>query len=258
MRVTSFIRLAFSSLSLLVTLACGGGDTTDNAGAQGGSAGTTVGGGGKAGSSAGGSSAGIGGWSGAAGSSGGGTSNTDPPACAQSCQSPSDCFNDGDNPPFDADNWACEESLCRWLGCNDDSECAFFGGVCRFEFLGSPGLSTCTEACTSVDECVETLISVDLDNWKCTDGGCKYEGCLNDGECEADFGAGARCLERPNTYAVCAAPCTSPADCVMDGAPPSADEDNYECRDGLCVSIGCVSNDECTTVQNAPSVCVGL
>jgi hypothetical protein len=37
-----------------------------------------------------------------------------------------------------------------------------------------------------------------------------------------------------------------------------ADEDNYECREGICVSIGCVSNDECSAAQSAPSVCDGL
>jgi hypothetical protein len=166
-----------------------------------------------------------------------------------------DCPKPMANPPFDGDNWTCDAGLCRWLGCLGDRECAFFNGVCRDGFVSEPGVSTCTEGCQDVSECAEMLASVDADNWSCTDGGCKYEGCLSNAECVTDFGDGAQCIDRGMGYPTCAQPCSRSADCVSMGATPVQDADNWLCNDGLCVYGGCVSDDECTMAEGVPAVC---
>jgi hypothetical protein len=174
----------------------------------------------------------------------------------KTCRVAADCAQNGANPPFDGNNWACDSGgYCRWLGCLDDSECAFFNGVCRLRFLSPINVKTCTEGCRDVAECVETRVSVDLDNWSCTEGGCKYTGCRTDDECVADYGAGAKCLP-DDPYPSCRRPCTQPADCVAEGALPHQDADNWQCRDNLCVYAGCTSDQECTGADMMPWVCL--
>lgn len=41
--------------------------------------------------------------------------------CVQSCVTPADCA--AASAAFDADNYACEGGVCRYVGCRDDSEC---------------------------------------------------------------------------------------------------------------------------------------
>jgi hypothetical protein len=49
-----------------------------------------------------------------------------PPGCVEVCRSPADCASAA--PSVDADNYACEAGICRYLGCLDDAECmATFG-----------------------------------------------------------------------------------------------------------------------------------
>lgn len=50
----------------------------------------------------------------------------EPAACVESCASAADCASTAAT--LDADNWACEASRCRYLGCAGDAECqATFG-----------------------------------------------------------------------------------------------------------------------------------
>ncbi len=46
------------------------------------------------------------------------------PTCSNPCSTPSDCAYLPDNPLFGADNYACDQGLCRRLGCLSDGECA--------------------------------------------------------------------------------------------------------------------------------------
>lgn len=43
------------------------------------------------------------------------------PTCQRTCESPADCLTP--TPLYDADNWACEEGLCAFQGCNSTEEC---------------------------------------------------------------------------------------------------------------------------------------
>ena len=45
----------------------------------------------------------------------------DAPACVPGCSTAADC--DLGAEPTTADNYACEDGGCRWLGCLDDDEC---------------------------------------------------------------------------------------------------------------------------------------
>jgi len=45
--------------------------------------------------------------------------------------------------------------------------------------------------------------------------------------------------------AECVKPCASPADCVVRG-DRTRDEDNYACRDGGCIYLGCYDDSECS------------
>ncbi|HEX6765295.1 MAG TPA: hypothetical protein VF103_07445 [Polyangiaceae bacterium] len=280
MQRTNFLSIArtlllVSSTSAAFALACGSdestsGDDGETAGASGETSGGSSGASGSGGSTSGGSagSTGEGGSAGSGGSNTGGTATGgsgtggsggtagSPPECARSCEQASDCANAGASAPFDADNWSCDGGHCRWLGCLNDDECAFFGGVCRRGFVAGGDVSTCTEGCETVDVCAENLAAVDIDNWTCEDGGCKYVGCLDDEECETDLGPGAKCLQGDAPYPSCVSPCSEPADCVSEGASASQDADNWDCVDGLCVASGCVSDDECTEAQGAPAECV--
>lgn len=49
--------------------------------------------------------------------------------------------------------------------------------------------------------------------------------------------------EQPAPY--CRTECTTPADCVIDNAPPHVDEDNYACNAGACEYLGCLNEGEC-------------
>jgi len=177
------------------------------------------------------------------------------PECVRTCSVATDCAKAGANPPFDGNNWDCVSGRCRWLGCLNDGECAFFGGVCRLKFLSNADVMTCTEACTDTSVCVETLESVNLDKWSCVDGGCKYAGCLSDNECATDFGPGAKCDRSTEPYPSCVRPCAAPADCVAQGASTAQDADNWACREGLCVYTGCNSDAECTGALGGAAAC---
>jgi hypothetical protein len=238
------------------------GSSAGRGGASGGSAGTAAGGsgasgrGGAAGAGAGGTAA----TSGEAGETGmGGMPPDTTPTCQVTCEEASDCVRMGANPPFDDDNWLCDAGHCRWLGCLNDDECMFFGGVCKLGFTGGTGVKSCTEACQNdASVCYETGRPIaDDDNWICEDGGCKWLGCLSDQECADELGEGARCDDSdPAATPNCIRGCSAPADCVYMGSDGAHDEDNYACEDGECVSTGCNTDTECTSADGRPSECV--
>ncbi len=48
-------------------------------------------------------------------------------AASASCDAPADCPYAADDDRFDDDNYACEDSLCEWVGCQSDAECKLNG-----------------------------------------------------------------------------------------------------------------------------------
>jgi hypothetical protein len=46
------------------------------------------------------------------------------PICSTPCDTAADCTYLAGNPIFDVDNYACDQGICRHLGCQSDAECA--------------------------------------------------------------------------------------------------------------------------------------
>lgn len=169
--------------------------------------------------------------------------------CRSECVTASDCVSDGAPVHIDEDNHACNDGVCEYLGCLSEGECDAVGLTAdTFTCYREPGLSfsLCVKECTSVSDCVGggAAGAEDEDNYACDDGACRYLGCRDHDECVVSLGPGARCVDEP-LRPYCSRGCEEPADCVIEGASPSYDEDNFECRGGACVHIGCVDDEEC-------------
>jgi hypothetical protein len=179
-----------------------------------------------------------------------------PPAltfCRLACSSASDCVTP--SAAFDADNYACTGGGCVYEGCNTDDECrsSFVDAryVCRDVGTGTP---ICTLGCAATSDCVTASAAFDADNYTCTMGACRYQGCNTDDECRSTY-ADARYVCRmvdavpilplPTGARNCVLGCTTSADCTTPSA--AFDADNYECRGGACIYVGCRSPDECRT-----------
>ena len=174
--------------------------------------------------------------------------------CVERCVAPSDCATSAAS--VDADNWACEDGACRYLGCLSDAECdATFGGaVGAYRCVdGGAGLRQCVEACATREDCATAgAPSLDADNWACETGACRYQGCNDDAECTAAFAAQGgtwRCVDFPGAQPACVEACETRDDCASPAA--SVDADNYACAQGLCQYLGCISDAECQETFSA-------
>lgn len=117
------------------------------------------------------------------------------PTCQQACASTSDCGQG--TAAFDADNYTCDDGVCRYVGCSNDSECAstFMDDryVCRDVLPPDTGLPlpiarmNCVRSCATSAECASPSAAYDADNYACDDGACRYIGCHDDGECRASL-----------------------------------------------------------------------
>lgn len=112
--------------------------------------------------------------------------------CLKKCAAAADCAVAG-SAAYDADNWSCESSTCKYIGCRSDGECASLGGgyICRK--LDTPGVDpslvvpTCIKGCTKAADCATASAAYDTDNYACESGACKYIGCNSDSECQSAF-----------------------------------------------------------------------
>jgi hypothetical protein len=114
--------------------------------------------------------------------------------CLKKCSAPTDCVVAGSK-LYDADNWKCESSACKWIGCNADDECTSLGSnyVCRNIYM--PGLDplidttvkNCVKKCSAPADCATASAAFDADNYECDMGICKYIGCKTDDECKSSL-----------------------------------------------------------------------
>ena len=116
--------------------------------------------------------------------------------CVQTCAVAADCATSA---AFDADNYACDAGACRYLGCNDDAECAstFTSDryVCRDVLPPDTGLPiptaarNCVLGCAGASDCSSRTAAFDADNYTCVAavGACRYTGCNTDAECASTF-----------------------------------------------------------------------
>lgn len=115
--------------------------------------------------------------------------------CQSGCVSAADCATA--SAAFDADNYACDAGVCRYLGCNDDAECASsFADArygCREAEPPDTGLRlptatrNCVLTCAMASDCSNASAAFDSDNYECDGGACRYVGCNDDGECASTF-----------------------------------------------------------------------
>lgn len=168
------------------------------------------------------------------------------PYCLQVCSTAADCAQQ--YPPWDEDNYSCEDGTCRYDGCNTDEECQGVPGmesyVCRITVFGDAPV--CVKSCSQAVDCSQGMAPWDEDNYACTDGACRYTGCNSDEECQAvpNMESYTCRLVPPVEVAQCMPGCASVADCDLGSA--AYDQDNYDCEDGLCVYTGCNSDQECS------------
>ena len=178
-----------------------------------------------------------------------------PPArfCRASCVAPADCPPPGGLALYAPDDYACEAGVCRWLGCDDDSECRAAFGRMDYACRDQGGLPQCVQTCASSASCGSGSGAFDADNYECSAGVCSYLGCNTDAECVATFSDSRYVCRRVEPPALglpvpvaernCVLGCTTRSDCRT--ASPVADEDNYECREGACIYTGCNDDGEC-------------
>ena len=176
--------------------------------------------------------------------------------CVQVCEHPADCSNGW--PPWDEDNYSCDNGACRYEGCLSDDECQAVAGmesyVCVVDELTQ--VRTCTKSCSSVSDCVMASGPWDEDNYRCEAGACQYTGCNSDQECESVQGMESYvCAPQfQGGVDLCQPGCSTVEDC--DLGSQAYDQDNYTCDNGLCVYTGCNSDAECqASMGGVPSEC---
>lgn len=170
--------------------------------------------------------------------------------CAQSCSAPSECvLGTYSTVVTDEDNYACEDSVCTYTGCNNDGECqeAYYSQdyACADASYagGEGGYKTCVPTCSVAADCAMGVAAYDEDNYTCDGGKCKYTGCNDDTECQA-MGGDLVCRSVDGWgVKACVNTCAAPADCAFDDGAYS--EDNWACNDSLCSYLGCSSSEEC-------------
>jgi hypothetical protein len=103
--------------------------------------------------------------------------------CVETCTSVADCVVP--SPLYDDDNYACNNSRCEYLGCQDTSECtaALMNPDYVCETAAGTWLAACYLTCAAAGDCAITSVLYDEDNYACTNDRCEYLGCQNTGEC---------------------------------------------------------------------------
>ena len=108
--------------------------------------------------------------------------------CVDSCASDADC--DG----FMGCN--ATTSVCEWVGCKTDRECALDGGDLTGPYLVcNQDTKFCELPCDSDAEC---LFLTEGDAAYCIDGACADLGCTNNDECRVESGPNSSCVD-PST-----------------------------------------------------------
>lgn len=112
-----------------------------------------------------------------------------PAGCIKGCVAASDCAINGAGPAYDADNYTCSNGGCQYKGCNSDAECQFAGPQYICKSFAPGAAPACYTACQTAADCPPANAgpAFDVDNYSCSEGFCKYDGCNSDGECDASF-----------------------------------------------------------------------
>ena len=245
----------------------GGSGGSGAAGGEGGSGGAGAGGSGGSGGSGGvggsGGSGGAGGSGGVGSGGGGGATGGGNPGgvgeCIPTCSAPADCTTGQGPAVFDANHYACDSGICRYLGCATDQECLESFGV-GVSCLPVPGAdhSECVAPCLSPASCgvPNGPALLDEDHYECNGGVCEHLGCQTDEECHPVRGPNTVCIQLAgSSIKSCLKACQAPLDCTNPGAPSVMDADNYDCVAGACHYKGCLDNGECADAYGQAWIC---
>jgi len=174
------------------------------------------------------------------------------PFCQMWCSSVADCVTA--SAAYDADNYECDEGVCRYTGCTSDAECQESMMSSQYVCRDRDGMALCLQQCGVAGDCGTGTPAYDGDNYECSGGLCEYTGCNTDGECSASFMSDAYVcrdalppdtgLPLPTALQNCVLACDTVADCETPSA--AFDADNYECDSGgVCRYQGCNTDGEC-------------
>jgi hypothetical protein len=170
--------------------------------------------------------------------------------CRGVCTTRADCVS-SPTPITDSDNYTCTSGRCEYLGCNSTAECelTFQSDYVCVQFPGY-AFPSCVKTCAAVADCAAASPLFEAENYRCTQNGCEWRGCLNSQECRDVYQDSSYVCERPAGYLfdTCIKPCNSVNDCVS-ASSPLYDADNYSCTANRCVYLGCNSTSECTASQ---------
>jgi hypothetical protein len=125
---------------------------------------------------------------------------------------------------------------------------------------GPDPIPVCRRLCESPADCSSGNPGpYDQDNYSCSEGFCRWLGCLSDEDCQAQLGMEDYvCREDIQGYVgpSCFKSCLMSQDCAL--SVPAHDEDNWACTDGICEYLGCNNDAECRiTPDFAHYVCTG-
>jgi hypothetical protein len=179
--------------------------------------------------------------------------------CQLGCSAPSACVPTDPLATQTEENWSCAAGYCEWLGCLGTAECQeAYPLVTNVVCNSTAATPTCTLSCLDASDCAQADKPLfDANNWACVGNFCVWTGCSSTAECQEAFPETALVC---GTYAdtpVCVPPCSTPSNCVPDGAVDLFDAENWACTGGACEHLGCLSTEECTGSAHGPdSICV--
>jgi len=184
--------------------------------------------------------------------------------CAEKCETAVDCITENATAMVDENNYRCSVGFCEFLGCLSDKECEeTFQSELYGCDKGSSGIPTCVLKCSGVSDCINSSSQplYDADNYLCSEGYCRWNGCNSDEECATTMGQSGNyvCRAVPGlSFKSCVIMCGSQGDCSSSGSA-AFDADNYECVANSCVYKGCHSDSECqSSFNNEEYACKGL
>ena len=180
-----------------------------------------------------------------------GNDETTQPSCKRSCVTAENCVA----VPIEsrnADNWACADSVCVFLGCHTDDECIQDWGVTKRCANHYSGVPDCLESCVTADDCDH---ATDPKFYECRESLCQFVGCADDAQCGAIY-PDTVCDETISPPR-CVPGCERSSECRRPVANRNSGPDlvgRWEYEEGECInavcaypaSPGCGGSDECS------------
>jgi hypothetical protein len=107
--------------------------------------------------------------------------------CQQACASAGECAAETiAGGAYGADNYACDDGLCRYTGCTSASECQTSLGASGHTYVCHNG--ACQQSCSSPADCaLSSGGAYAADRYACDQGACRWLGCNSDLSCQQTF-----------------------------------------------------------------------